>query len=126
MSDVIPLIIADSNTPISGFAMTLARELIARLEYFYPTATALLPNGAWRVMVNEPGGIIQVQNISIPTDCGFLMKIKDIDPEGRKVVRYGGELLERFRLSRGGLVRVRMEQIQEAPRNFRRQLVADL
>ena len=45
-------IITDISMPISGYADTLARNLIARLELHYPSFT-----GFWRVTVNEPAVI---------------------------------------------------------------------
>lgn len=117
-----PQIITDSAgwVPLSGASQTLANNLIARLEQAYPAFT-----GAWRVCVNEVGGTIEVTNMMLSGRMGFLMHIANIDPEGRKVVRAGGELLERYRISRAGAFGKLMEQIIEQPRNFLRELVPD-
>lgn len=121
MSNPFAQIIADSaGVPLSGASMTLARNLIARLEQFYPTF-----KGAWRVAVNEQGGIIEVTNMLLSGRWGFLMHINKIDPEGRKVVRAGGELLERYRISRAknhGLV---VDDVYQLKRDFRGEPIAD-
>ena len=126
LSDVLPNIIADSSeVPLSGASVMMARQLVARLEQFYPTADTVMPNGYWRVSVNEQGGVIEVTNMSLSGRWGFLMKIRSLDPEGRKVVQAGGELLERFRISRARTQGTRRDQIKEAPRNFRMEMVPD-
>ena len=119
-------IISDScGLPLSGAAETMACNLIARLEHFYPSVTPILPEGAWRVAVNEQGGTIEVTNMMLAGRWGFLMHINKIDPEGRKVVRAGGELLERYRISRARTQGLRIEQMAAAPRNFRGDMVPD-
>ncbi len=121
MNLTLPQIITDSaGIPLSGAAQTLANNLIARLEQAYPAFT-----GAWRVCVNEVGGTIEVTNMMLSGRMGFLMHIAKIDPEGRKVVRAGGELLERYRIARAGAFGKLMEQVIEQPRNFRGELVPE-
>jgi hypothetical protein len=118
---VIQQIITDSaGVPLSGASMTLARNLIARLEHAYPAFT-----GYWRVSVNEVGGTIEVTNLMLSGRMGFLMHIAKIDPEGRKVVRAGGELLERYRVARSGAFTKVIEGVFEQSRDFRGELVAD-
>lgn len=121
MNLTLPQIITDSaGIPLSGASQTLANNLIARLEQAYPAFT-----GAWRVCVNEVGGTIEVTNMMLSGRMGFLMHIAKIDPEGRKVVRAGGELLERYRIARAGAFGKLMEQVIEQPRNFRGELVPE-
>lgn len=117
----LPQIISDSaGVPVSGAGQTLARNLIARLEQFYPAFT-----GAWRVCINEPGGVIEVTNLMLSGRMGFLMHIAKIDPEGRKVVRAAGELLERYRVARSGATMAVLEGVFSQKRDFRGELVAD-
>lgn len=117
----LPQIITDSaGVPVSGAGQTLCRNLIARLESFYPNFT-----GAWRVCINEVGGTIEVTNIMLSGRMGFLMHIAKIDPEGRKVVRAAGELLERYRIARSGGQAAAIEQVFGQARDFRGELVAD-
>ena len=121
MSNPVAQIITDSaGVPLSGASQTLANNLIARLESAYPNFT-----GAWRVCVNESGGTIEVTNLLLSGRMGFLMHIKSIDPEGRKVVRAGGELLERYRIARSGGRVAALEQVFGQARNFRGDLIAD-
>jgi hypothetical protein len=114
-------IITDVEGPVSGAGLTLCRNLIARLEQSYPAFV-----GAWRVTINEPGGVIQVTNLLLSGRMGFLMKIAGIDLEGRKVVRAAGELLERYRIARSGAVSMLRGQVFEQQRDFRGELRPDL
>lgn len=118
---IFPQIITDvSGVNLSGASETLARNLIARLESAYPAFV-----GMWRVTVNEAGGVVEVTNAALSGRWGFLMHTVKIDPEGRKVVLAGGELLERYRISRSHRVSVAMESLRAAPRNFRGEVVPD-
>jgi len=108
------------GVPISGAGQTLGRNLIARLEQAYPAFT-----GVWRVCINEPGGVIEVTNLALSGRMGFLMHIAKIDPEGRKVVRAAGELLERYRIARSGAITKVLEGVLEQKRDFRGELVAE-
>jgi hypothetical protein len=121
MSEIFPQIISDSaGVPLSGYAATLARNLIARLEQFYPAFT-----GSWRVAVNERGRVIEVTNLQLSGRWGFLMHIDKIDSEGRKVVRAGGELLERYRITRAKNYGQVAEDMEQLKRDFRWEPIAD-
>lgn len=118
----IPLIIPDSAiaAPLSAASVAMAKGLVARLNAAYPVF-----DGAWRVAVNEQGGTIEVTNLLLSGKWGFLMHTARLDPEGRKIVQYAGELLERYRISRGGLPSRVLDELNSAPRNFSGELVAD-
>lgn len=119
---IVPQIIADSaGVSLSGASQTLARNLIARLESAYPAFA-----GAWRVSVNEVGRTIEVTNLMLSGRMGFLMHIAKIDPEGRKVVRAGGELLERYRIARSGATTGILEGVFGQARDFRGELRPEL
>jgi len=114
-------IITDSTgTPLSGAADSLARNLVARLNATYPAF-----DGLWQVHVNEQGGVIEVVNLALSGKWGFLMHIAKIDSEGRKVVRAAGELLERYSISRSNRVGIIVDELNNAKRDFRGELVAD-
>lgn len=118
---VIPQIITDiSGVNLSGASQTMAKNLIARLESAYPAFV-----GMWRVTVNEVGGTVEVINLALSGRWGFMLHINKIDAEGRKVVNAGGELLERYRISRSRRTSVAMESLRVQPRNFRGELVPD-
>jgi hypothetical protein len=114
------MIQSDVSAGLSGAAHTMAANLMARLEQAYPVF-----GGMWDVTVNEPGGVIIVTNSALSNKNGFVMHIDKIDPEGRKVVMYAGELLERFRISRSSRVRQVVDDIGAAARDFRGELVCD-
>lgn len=87
------MILADSK--ISGYADTICRNLIARLDAAYPAF-----KGAWCVTINEIGGTVIISNALLSGKMGCMLHFNKLDPEGRKVVKAGGELLERYRVAR--------------------------
>lgn len=58
------------------------------------------PGYLWGVNVDPQGGIMTVMNLTLSGEWGFIIKLAKLDPEYRAVMRGGGEILERFRLSR--------------------------
>jgi hypothetical protein len=74
---------------------TTRDNLLDALDRAYPAF-----NGYWRADVDPIGGVVQITNMLLSGKWGFLMHLNKIDPEGKKVVRNAGELLERFRVSR--------------------------
>lgn len=59
------------------------------------------PNRQWFVEVSMEGGVAKIQSPSISNNYGFVVHIdKPREALERAVVRAGGELLERFGLSR--------------------------
>ena len=115
------MIVTDVSAPISAVTQTQVNALLDRLDRAYPVF-----NGLWRIAVNEAGNIITVTNAALSHKNGFGMHIDKIDPEGKKVVMYAGELLERYRISRSQRVRQVVDDIGQAKRDFRGELVADL
>ena len=61
----------------------------------------------WKVAIDTHGGIVQVRNLLLSGKMGFQMKITQVDPEMRNVVRYAGELFERYSVSRSKRADVR-------------------
>jgi hypothetical protein len=116
-----------SGQNLSGYADTLAKNLIARLNRAYPAfydeASGL---SLWRVTVNEPGGVVEVTNLALYGNYGFLMHIAKIDSEGRKVVIAAGELLERYRISRGQRTNTVLADINNAKRDFSGRITPDM
>lgn len=109
-----------ATQPISGAGQTLAGNLLARLDAAYQPFA-----GAWRISMNEPMGVLTVTNILLSGKWGFVMHIAAIDPEGRKVVTAGGELLERYRISRSQRRSVAFDSLRVAKRDRIGNLVAD-
>lgn len=89
------MIDTSTSMPLSGAGQTLARNTLARLNSAYPAF-----DGAWRVTVNESGGTLEIRNLMLSGRMGCLLHINRIDYEGRKAVLAGGELLERYKVSR--------------------------
>ena len=63
------------------------------------------PSHAWGVCANVETGLVQVYNLRLSGEWGFVLHIDRLatDPSMRLTIRAGGELLERYNLSRAGL-----------------------
>ena len=90
------LILVDDNGKVAPAAVkSLHNNVMGSLNKHYPRFI-----GHWHLSIDIEGGIIQVRNLALSGKMGFIMKIVDVDPEGRKVMRNAGELLERFKVTR--------------------------
>ena len=61
------------------------------------------PNHLWAVTCQGDQGIATVRNLRLSGHLGYIIKLADLyqDPSMKAVLRAGGEILERYRLSRG-------------------------
>lgn len=78
------------------------------------------PGYLWGVNVDSKGGVMKVFNLTLSGQWGFVIKLAQLDPEYRKVMRAGGEILERYRLSRS---RRKENAVAELKRDFFRRPV---
>lgn len=65
---------------------------------------AAYPGHLWAVNVNGAGGVADIYNFSLSGNWGFRIKLPQVYSMSdfrKQVIRGGGEMLERFRLSRG-------------------------
>jgi len=76
----------------------IAKEIAECLNTHYP-------GHAWGVQADVEQGVVKVFNLRLSGQWGFLLHIDDLqqDPSMRITIKAGGELLERYNLSRGGL-----------------------
>ena len=56
------------------------------------------PGHLWRVEAQQ--GVVTVHNLLLSGKWGFRLRIVDLDTMGKIVIRAGGELLERYNMSR--------------------------
>jgi hypothetical protein len=64
------------------------------------------PGHLWAVTCDGTKGIATVRNLGLSGKWGFVLKLKDHSTASdwdKRIVRAGGELLERYRLTRGKL-----------------------
>jgi hypothetical protein len=59
------------------------------------------PGWGWGVALDLRGQVLDIRSARLPGGWGFRIKLGSIDPEGRAIMRAGGELLERYQLARG-------------------------
>jgi hypothetical protein len=72
---------------------------------------------AWRVDADHQKGFIDIRNLSLSGDCGFRLKMSGhvtASELTKLAVRAGGEILERFNVSRGT---INHEEIASLPEN---------
>tara|TARA_R110000851_G_scaffold322733_1_gene488914 strand:- start:460 stop:813 length:354 start_codon:yes stop_codon:yes gene_type:complete len=63
--------------------------------------------GAWLIRIDINGGVVDVLCPPISGEMGFRLKIVDVDPGMRTVVKNAGELLERYDIARGKGIAIR-------------------
>lgn len=114
------MIVTDTQTPLSGVAITLGKNLMATLCRHYPQVS-----GGWHVTINTDGGVVMVRNTILSGKMGFTVPISELDPEGRHIMRLGGELLERYRIERDKALDVR-QMLAGAERHRSGEMVADV
>lgn len=87
----------DSAVDTSANDMLMAKEIADTLERHYK-------GHLWGVNVDGRTGLITIRNLLISGQMGYILKIPLIYSASEflgKVVRAGGEILERYQLSRG-------------------------
>lgn len=79
--------------------IALAKQIAEDLMQFYP-------GYLWAVHVNSYQGILDIKNLNLSGNYGMRRKLgKDYSASSLKkdVMRWGGEILERYRMNRGTL-----------------------
>ena len=85
----------------------IARTIAECLDKAYP-------GHAWAVRADVETGIVHVYNLRLSGQWGFVLKIDDLatDPSMMLTKRAGGELLERYNLSRTAIKEHEYETIR--------------
>lgn len=72
------------------------------------------PGHKWRVVMREAQ--ITIINPRLSGKYGYTMHMSNLDPEGKALMRAGGEVLERFGCTRG---KFRKKEVNRIPRDAR-------
>lgn len=105
---------------------TLMGEITKLLNSHYPvvvqrTGVEERVNGAWSVEVLDNVAI--VRNVMLSGKWGFNYRLTgNWKIDSRKIIYYGGELLERFNAKRGT---VDFDALANLPRNIAREVIGD-
>lgn len=59
----------------------------------------IYPNYLWQVGMNQ--NMVYIKNATLNDKMAYHIHIKKFDPEGKVLMRIGGEILERFSVRRG-------------------------
>lgn len=98
--------------------MLTAKSMAEALHQAYP-------GHLWAVTCDGKTGMADIRNLGLSGSWGFRLKLKHIYSASefkRDVLRGGGELLERYRLSRG---RLDIDQLSSLSTDFAGRLKAD-
>lgn len=101
---------------IAAAEMLIAKNMAETLHRNYP-------GHLWAVTCED--GVMTVRNLLLSGQWGFVLKMREqysASELARQVKRAGGELLERYRLSRGQL---RDDEYENLPTDFAGRLMAD-
>jgi len=83
------------------------------------------PDHLWAVTVESDQGIATVRNLRLSGNWGFILKLRDVVSHKelkRRVLLAGGELLERYKLSRG---KFNVDEYLSLPTNFTGNIIGD-
>jgi hypothetical protein len=89
----------DSAINTGANDMILAKEIADALNSHYP-------GHLWAVNVDGPNGVANIRDLLLSGQMGYVLKLVNIFSASdfrRDVVRAGGEILERYRMTRGRL-----------------------
>lgn len=82
------------------------------------------PGYMWMVMVDDVAGIMNIECLNASGRFGFTLHMKNIVHDAgvlnKRVMRAGGELLERYGLSRN---RAKADEIHNMKRDFKREAI---
>lgn len=108
-----------TETPdLAANDLVMAKQMAETLHSHYP-------GHAWAVTCDGATGIATVRNLALSGNWGFTLKLTTTYSASefrRRIVMAGGELLERYRLTRG---RFDEETYRGLARNFAGNLKAD-
>jgi hypothetical protein len=98
------------NPDVNTNDFVMAKNMAEVLHRHYP-------GHLWAVTCEGAQGVASVRNLRLSGQWGFVLKLKDlyVDPSFKSVVRAGGELLERYRLSRGAFNQTQYESLPTSP-----------
>lgn len=98
--------------------LLIARGMAEALHAHYP-------GHLWAVTCDGKTGMADVRNLGLSGNWGYRLKLKNIYSGSQfqaDVIRAGGELLERYRLSRG---RLKLDEYSNLKSDFAGRLKAD-
>lgn len=113
MSEVVAVITDGTQNDVLD--LELARIVSEELVKHYP-------GHLWAVNVQSQHGVITVKNLNLSGNRGFLLhyrNMKSFDDVKRNAMQSGGEILERFQLSRGALRQTELKSLKrDVPGRF--------
>ena len=74
------------------------------------------PGHLWAVGPSNDYSMLAIWNENLSTRYGMWIRVNDIDPEYRNIMRWAGELLERAKVSRGAFKEDEMNNLQRDSR----------
>jgi hypothetical protein len=108
----------DSAMQTCASDMILAKEIADTLHTHYP-------GHLWAINVDGPNGVANIHDLMLSGQWGYRLKLVNMYSASdfkKDVIRAGGEILERFRLSRG---RFEESQYSQLKTNFAGDFVFD-
>lgn len=88
--------------------MLMAKDIADTLNNHYP-------GHLWAVNVDGPNGVANIRDLLLSGQMGYVLKLVNMFSASdfkRDVIRAGGEILERYRMTRGRLDEGQYENLQ--------------
>lgn len=86
----------DHGQSVPATVVALHNNIIKALRKAYPAF-----KDYWTIRIDTRGGIVQIRNLALSGEMGFVMHINKIDPEMKRVREMAGEFFERYNVARG-------------------------
>ena len=95
---------------------TWAKRIAERLELSYP-------GYGWAVHADVKNNIAQVRALKLAGEYGFTLHIDKLDPHDKQIKWAGGEILERYKVSRS---RMKEDELLNKSRDLRGNVIGDV
>lgn len=89
---------SEANKKTFRYAQMTEKQEMATCAQVGELLHTAYPGHIWRVEVRQ--GLVTVHNLMLSGRWGFVLKVTSLDSNGKAVIMAGGELLERYNLSR--------------------------
>lgn len=83
----------------------IAKVMVESLNKWYP-------GHLWAATADLRGGVAQVYNLACSGKYGFIIKLSELMHNQKKLFLAGGEILERYYLSRGAMSTTEVENLE--------------
>lgn len=110
MSILVPGFVLRPRKTVRHTRMPSDLQAMEICKAFSHALDKIYPGYAWQVGMMQD--VVHIQNLSINKELSYQMPLAKFDPEGKLLMRIGGEILERFNVKRGKMDRAEFKGLE--------------